>query len=120
MRDFPDVEIIISSMWRYQFTIDQLRARFSPDIATRIIDTTPQTERVGGNYLPARREREILDWLVASGREDVSWIALDDAAWQFQQHRDRLVACTWYVGLDDAAGARLRSALQRINHDFIS
>lgn len=120
MRDFPDVEIIISSMWRYQFTIDQLRALFSPDIAARIIDTTPQTERVGGKYLPARREGEILDWLADSGREDVSWIALDDAAWQFQQHRDRLVACTWYVGLDDAAGARLRAALQRINHDFVS
>jgi len=120
MRDFPAVEIIISSMWRYEFTIDQLRARFSPDIATRIIDTTPQIERIEGKYLPARREGEILDWLAASGREGVSWIALDDAAWQFQQHRDRLVACTWYVGLDDAAGTRLRAALQRICYDLVS
>lgn len=110
MREFPMVEIVISSMWRYEFTLDQLRARFSPDIAARIIDTTPQSERIDSKYLPARREGEILDWLATSGCEDVPWIALDDAAWQFQQHRDRLVACTWYVGLDDKAEALLRAA----------
>lgn len=112
MRDFPNVEIVISSTWRYQFTLDQLRARFSPDIAARIIDTTPQTERhLESQYLPARREEEILDWLVTTGRECVPWIALDDAAWQFERHRDRLIACTWYVGLDDAAEMKLRAAL---------
>lgn len=109
MRDFPMVEIVISSMWRYQFTLDQLRARFSPDIAARIIDTTAKTERIDG-YLPARREGEILDWLAASGRE-CSWIALDDAAWQFQQYRDRLVVCTWHIGLNDEVESQLRAAL---------
>jgi hypothetical protein len=111
MRDFPAVEIVISSTWRYQFSLDELRARFSPDIAARIIDATPQTERIEGQYLPARREGEILEWLRANGRENMEWIALDDAAWQFQEYRDRLVACTWYLGLDDAAESRLRNLL---------
>lgn len=111
LRDFPTVEIIISSTWRYQFTLDELRARFSPDIAVRIIDATPKTEHIDGNYLPARREGEILDWLAASGRESAPWIALDDASWQFQQHRDRLVACTWHIGMDDATELELRAAL---------
>lgn len=111
MRDFPMVEIVISSMWRYQFSLDELRARFSPDIADRIIDATPQTERTEGEYLPARREGEILDWLAAAGREGSPWIAIDDAAWQFQQHRDKLVACTWYVGMDDTTETQLRAAL---------
>jgi hypothetical protein len=110
MREFPMVEIIISSMWRYRFTLDQLRARFSPDIAARIIGTTPLTERIA-TYLPARREGEILDWLNHANRTDEPWIALDDAAWQFQQHRDRLVACIWYVGFDERAEALLRTAL---------
>ncbi len=83
MQSFPAVEIVISSIWRYDFSLDQLRARFSLDIAARI-DATPQTERVNGKYLPARREGEILDWFAASGCQNVPWIALDDAAWQFQ------------------------------------
>lgn len=111
MRDFPTVEIVISSMWRYQFTLDELRARFSPDIAARIIDTTAQAERIDG-YLPARREGEILDWIASTGHEGVPWIALDDASWQFQRHHDRLVSCIWYVGLDDAAALQLRVVLE--------
>jgi hypothetical protein len=111
MRDFPAVEIVISSMWREQFSLDALRARFSPDIAARIIGATPLTPRVDGKYMPARREGEILDWLTAAGRTHEPWLAMDDATWQFQQHRDRLIACTWYGGMDDTAEATLRAKL---------
>jgi hypothetical protein len=45
-------------------------------------------------------------------REHEQWLALDDAAWQFQQHRNRLVACTRYIGFDDAAEAALRKILE--------
>jgi hypothetical protein len=114
MREFPMVEIVISSMWRYQFTLDQLRANFSPDIAARIIGTTPLTERIDDKYLQARREGEILDWLAASTRNE-PWIALEDAAWQFRQHRNLLVACTWYIGFEDRVAERLRTALKLAN-----
>jgi len=109
MRDFPNVEIVISSTWRYRFTLNQLRARFSPDIAARVIDVTPQTDT--DEYRPTRREQEILEWLAATGNESAPWIALDDAVWQFHRHRDRVVACTWYVGLDERAAVKLRNAL---------
>ena len=59
MRDYPEVEIVISSMWREQFPLDALRARFSPDIAGRIIGATPVTPRIDGKYMLARREGEI-------------------------------------------------------------
>ncbi len=110
MREFPMVKIVISSMWRHQFTLDQLRARFSPDIAGRIIDTTAKAARAD-EYLPAQREGEILDWLLATGNEDAPWIAIDDAIWQFEKHRDRLVACVWYRGIDDEVESQLRAIL---------
>jgi hypothetical protein len=113
MRDFPQVEIVVSSMWRYQFTLDVLRARFSPDIAARIIGSTPQTELTEHSYQPARREMEILNWLGVAGRDGEPWIALDDSAWQFTQHRDRLVDCTWYIGLNENAKMRLRAELTK-------
>jgi hypothetical protein len=111
MRDFPGVEIVISSTWREQFPLDTLRAQFSPDIAARIIGTTPVIPRADNEYMPDRREREILGWLTAVGREHEPWLALDDAAWQFQKHRDRLISCTWYIGLNDVAETALRTAL---------
>jgi hypothetical protein len=118
IRDFPPVKIVISSMWRYHFSLNELRTRFSPDIAARIIDTTAKDVSLwqcAETQIPAyRREREILDWLTATGNEITPWIALDDAVWQFNTHRDRLVACTWYRGIDDVAEAKLRVLLANV------
>lgn len=109
MRDFQKVQIVISSTWRYQFSLDQIRTRFSPDIAAQIIGTTPETDQDA--YIPDRREQEILSWLAATGNQDAQWIALDDAAWQFSQNRNRVVACAWYVGLDERMVTKLRNEL---------
>lgn len=108
MRDFPDVEIVISSMWRHQFSLDELKSRFSPDISKRISGTT----LLDPVWSP--REQEILNWLDANGRLGETWIALDDADWQFAHNRERLVPCTWYVGFDDDAETRLRTILDSI------
>lgn len=110
LRDYPDVDIVISSSWRYQFPLAQLKSHFSSDIAARIVDSTPQIAEFD-EYLPARREQEILAWLATAGREGVARVALDDATWQFQRYRDRVVACVSYIGLDDAAEIRLRAVL---------
>jgi hypothetical protein len=111
MRDFPAVEIVISSTWRYQFPIEKLKAWFSEDIQARIIGTTPLIEREEGKYLPARREGEILQWLAENGRRDSNWIAIDDAAWQFLNHRSRLIACVPWKGFNDQAATALRNML---------
>lgn len=111
MRDYPEVEIVISSTWREYLSLGELRARFSPNIAARIIGVTPLTPRIDGKYLPARREGEILDWLTAAGRGQEPWLALDDAAWQFPQYRNNLVVCSWRIGLDESVEAALRKRL---------
>lgn len=111
LRDFPDVDIVISSMWRFQFTLDQLRTRFSPDIATRIIGKLLQSEYFDLNYVRARREKEILRWLVDAERTTEPWVALDDCAWNFQLYLDHLVVCNGYTGFNEQAQARLRTVL---------
>jgi hypothetical protein len=115
LRDFPGVEIVISSMWRYQFTLDELRARFSLDIADRIIGKTPQSEYFDTSYVRARREKEILNWLMVTERTDEPWVALDDCAWNFQHHLDHLVVCNAFTGLNDKSEDKLRDALSPIS-----
>lgn len=113
LRDFPSVDLVISSEWRRQFPLDVLRARFSPDIAVRIVGATPAVASApAGHYVPARREAEILQWLGSAGRSaDGSWLALDDAVWQFDRYRDRIVACSARTGFDGAVEAVLRQQL---------
>ena len=110
LRDFPQVEVVISSLWREKLSLDQLRDLFPTDLRTQIIDVTPIVEHIDG-WLPARREGEILEWLEASGRTGEPWLVLDDQVWQFTQHRDRLIACVFYDGITDATEALLRKRL---------
>ena len=115
LRDHPQVEVVISSLWREHLSLDQLRDLFPADLRERIIDVTPISERIDG-WLPARREGEILDWLEASGRDDEPWLAIDDQAWQFTQRRDRLVECFFCDGITDRIEAELRQRLKNTSN----
>ena len=115
LRDHPQVEVVISSLWREKLSLDQLRDLFPADLRERIIDVTPIAERIDG-WLPARREGEILDWLEASGRDDEPWLAIDDQAWQFTQRRDRLVECFFCDGITDRIEAELRQRLKNTSN----
>lgn len=110
MRDFPLVQIVISSTWRLVFDLENLRNRFSADIGDRIIGATPSvesTQTIGIN----RREVEILEWLSANEQQARPWLALDDAPWLFEAHHDRVVVCQSMLGFDARAELELRSRL---------
>ena len=115
LRDHPQVEVVISSLWREHLSLEQLRDLFPADLRERIIDVTPISERIDG-WLPARREGEILDWLEASGRDDEPWLAIDDQAWQFTQHRDRLVECFFCDGITYQVEEELRQRLKNTSN----
>ena len=48
LRDHPQVEVVISSLWREKLSLDQLRDLFPADLRERIIDVTPIAERIDG------------------------------------------------------------------------
>ena len=105
LRDYPCVDIVISSTWRTQFSLSELQEFFSPDIAARIIDVTPVIEN---KYILERRECEIIQWMNFSDRKNEPWLALDDAVWQFKLHRDRLIVCAKNMGFDKNSEVELR------------
>lgn len=109
LRQYPHVEIVISSTWRNQFTFDELKVRFSEDLRSRIVGVTPNID--GECWQPLLREREILAWLQQHHRETDPWVALDDAVWQFHDYSANLVPCTWYVGFDGEAERLLHARL---------
>jgi hypothetical protein len=105
-----DADIVISSSWRSDHQIDDLRSRFSSDIAARIIGVTPDhydgfaAEKYG-------REKEILHWLLAAGRQGESWVALDDSEWMFSPACGHLLLVDGNLGFDDRAADALSKRL---------
>lgn len=109
MRDFLAVDIVISSAWRQEYSLTELRTFFSSDIATRIIDFTPEIgSPIDYDY---SRETEILTWLRDNGREYERWVALDDCAEYFSDRCRNLIVVDGDRGLDPDVEAELRKRL---------
>ncbi len=108
LRDFPSIDIVISSSWRESHDLKELRALFSEDIAQRIVDSTPVFSHLDHQHL---REAEIIFWLRDCGREYEEWIALDDSEWLFSPRCPRLILVDSDVGFNDVIGEKLRKRL---------
>ena len=113
----PEAEIVISSTWREDHTLEELRGFFSPDLQSRIIGVTPSLE---DGYETGGRQKEIESYLSAENlsNKNSSWVALDDIDMFFEdschnlvltdsskgfteQEGEQLVA--WYTGTESAA-----------------
>jgi hypothetical protein len=113
LRQRPGVDVIISSTWRIERTLSDLRALFAPDIESRIISVTPrwqdfQDEASFGTYV---RQCEIEHWMRNSSRAWESWVALDDQAHLFQPFCKNLVRTDPDLGLTDESCALLLKRL---------
>ena len=105
------MQIVISSTWRQQFGMQQLRAFFSADIAPRIVGITP-TYPADGPPRMHIREWEILEWLQQHHASNRPWVALDDSQGDFRDYRHRVVFCQPWEGLSEHRAVQLNKALQ--------
>jgi hypothetical protein len=111
LRQNPNISVVISSTWRLQYRLEELREFFEPDVRHQIIDVTPDlTVTAGLIALGATRCEEISSWLV-SHPDVTSWAILDDESGLFRNHRDRLVLTDAAEGLVQANLAELLSRL---------
>lgn len=74
VRQCPVSKIVISSTWRLAIPLKELRGKFSPDVAARIIGITPEIleDEV------YERHAEIMAYLEGKNLKAMPWVAIDD------------------------------------------
>ena len=90
LRQFPELEIVISSSWREHHRLDALREFFPEDIQHLVVGVTPILSR-GDTSIPAERQREIEAWLQAFRPAGPPWVAIDDWAEGFEPNCQSLL-----------------------------
>lgn len=110
MRDHPDIDLVVSSAWREEHSLEALRAFFTPDVGGRIIGSTPIFEFLDHSYV---RQAEITAWLREHEREGTQWIALDDSDWLFAPNCPNLILVDAETGFDAKAEHALREHLSK-------
>ena len=89
LRDFPGVEVVISSSWRETHTLKNMLTFFLTDLRSRIVGVTPVIEIRDAVDVPGVRLREINKYLVDTGNQHRRWVALDDAPELFLPKKSR-------------------------------
>ncbi|TAH47064.1 MAG: hypothetical protein EYC71_02245 [Gammaproteobacteria bacterium] len=106
LAEMPDAEVVVSSTWREDHTLDQLRGFFSPPLRHRISGVTPSLD---DGYEPGGRQKEILSYLANEGlsEKNCSWVALDDIALFFESSCQNLVLTESSSGFTEQEGRQL-------------
>lgn len=112
LRDFPGVEVVISSSWRETHTLKNMLTFFLTDLRSRIVGVTPVIEIMDAVDVPGVRWREINKYLTATGNQHRRWVALDDAPELFPHRCAELVLCDGIHGFGKAEEPTLRAWLQ--------
>ena len=115
LRQVPEVVIVLSTSWRLQNPLHQLRTIFSPDIASRIIGMTPDPHDVDPTpeLRHHGRQAEIDAWLRQNRRRNETWLALDDDSEGFTLGCENLVHCEPGRMLDEETAALLLRRLKK-------
>ena len=127
-REFPQVEIVISSTWRLRWqdpeiAVQEMRKHFSTDIALRVAGVTPScldldwwTAPDGLFLYPRHWECET--WLRAHRPPGTPWLALDDRAYGFRPFCKNLMIVNCDTGFVAADGKKLRERLHRLGSEM--
>lgn len=102
-----DCEIVISSSWRFQYTMQEMLSML-PDVLTERVTGVTGPVHIGA----LARYREIQNYLSRYARPAaVSWRALDDSSWEFPPCLPELVLCNINEGIGASQLTELRTWL---------
>lgn len=103
-----EVRLVVSSSWRFHYSLADIQSRLPAGVASRVIGVTGEPQ-----FGEFARHREILAWL-AEARRVAPWRALDDSAFEFPKGRHELILCDPSTGLDDDIANLVRDWLERV------
>ena len=104
-----DVEIVISSSWRFQSSLPELKQLFPPMLARKIVGVTGAA--LNGKY---SRFREIQRYAIHADISE-NFIALDDSHWWFPPHCRQLIVCDGAIGLTTDVASTTMARLQEMS-----
>jgi len=88
------IQIVISSSWRFQFDLTQLKSYFPQQIQHKIVGATGK--EVVDKY---PRYHEIKNYLKERDKSLCDWRALDDTSFEFPTNCEQLILCNPNFGL---------------------
>lgn len=112
LRRHPRVMVVLSTTWRKNHPMDELRERFSSDLESRVIGATPVLAEDDRAWYPVplslrRRQGEVEAWLHQNRTISHTWIAIDDRPWGFESECQNVLVTDRIQGFTELDADRL-------------
>lgn len=117
LRHLPQWQVVITSTWRLQQSLDQLRSRFSADIAAKVIGDTSRFSAlvdVPSTLVSYEREAECHAWLRENDMSYLPWLAIDDRSWLYRPFCKSLFLVNGRTGLTAVEGEQLEGRMRQL------
>ena len=117
LREHPGVDVVISSSWRTEYSLFELRQFFADDIAARVVGVTPSNMKPTQDWLPGRsgaheREQECESWMRNNRPWSTPWVAIDDRPHWFRPECSDLLVTSSRVGFQESDKDILREMIR--------
>ena len=114
LSDCPDIEIVITSSWREEKSLPELKALLGTQIGSRVIGITPVIDEP---FLHHVRFHETQAYLADSDQPDAPWVAVDDEIGNYPPDSP-VVITDRRTGLTDSDGQRLKALILAQQQDL--
>lgn len=117
LHQVSDCDVVITSTWRLNVPLDDLRSQFSSNVAHRIVGVTEKFSSladVPSSMLSYEREAECSAWLRANDRAIFPWLALDDRSWLFRPFNPSLFLVDGKTGITTSVAEKLIERLRSL------
>lgn len=116
LRRHPGVLVVLSTTWRKNHPLEELRVRFSTDMEHRVIGGTPFISIDERAWYPVPlserpRQREVQAWLHQNRTLTHPWIAIDDRPWWFESECRNLLVTDRIAGFTETNADQLHNMI---------
>ena len=117
LRQVPETKVVITSTWRLEQRLTDLRQMFSPEIANMLQGVTPrysELQNVPNTLVSYQREAECHAWLWSNNLPHCNWLAVDDRSWHYRPFCKSLLLVYGRDGLTEATAYQLVTRLHSL------
>ena len=105
--DFPDMEIVITSSWREEKPLSELKALLGAQLGSRVIGATPIIDEP---FLHNVRFHEVQAYLSQTNKPNRPWVAVDDEIGNYPANSP-VIFTDRRTGITKDDGQRLKSMI---------
>ena len=115
--EFQLVQLVISSMWREHYSIDELKGFLPVSLTARVVGVTPIKRKLSEKWVPGpasdfEREWECEFWMKENKPWGTPWVAIDDRPFLFSLNCQNLLVTDPTFGFHSSDQKTLRDMLE--------